>query len=139
MNGITAVAHASQKVEEVSMQIIPAPGVSIGQALKGANPQDMVEMLVRQKENDAYLTAFRRKPIKPSIGFVDGVLYFRCPVPKGAPSIAFNIDKGVVMGGVRTIAVFDTNTGREWSRSFFAPPLDLSNGGVLTVTQQEKL
>lgn len=133
-----ATANTRTKVEEVTALIVPAQGVSIEQALRDAQPEcEKVE--VRKKVNKALLTLFKRKPSRPAIEFVDGVLFFRCAVPKDAPTIALNIEEGVVFGAVRCLAVWDTVTDKEWARSYFNDkPLDLSMGGVMTITQRKE-
>lgn len=131
-----AISQPAVKVEEVTARIIPAPGVRIMDAINDAKLDGINELEIRQKENDALLSIFKRKPSQPALEFVDGVLYFRCAVPSGAPSIAVDIDAGIVTGKVRNIVVFDLTQKREWSRSRFADGLDLSAGGLLTITQE---
>ncbi len=138
MSGITAVAPSAIHVEEVTAHIIPARGVSVADALRDAKIDGVQDVTIRQKERDALVSIFKRKPLRPVIEFVDNVLWFRVRVPKGADTLAFNLDKGVVIGLIATIAVWDIDNGCEWARSFFAPPADLSMGGVLTFNREKQ-
>ncbi len=120
------------RIEEVTTRIVPAPGVKLTDAIKACNPQGIEDLEIVGKE--ALLTLFKKTNHEPSISIVDGILYIKCPVPKDAPMLAFNIEAGVVMGNIRTLVVYDQTMKREWARSVFNDkPLNLEGGGVLRI------
>ncbi len=131
MQAIRFHSPVQRKIEEVTTRIIPAPGVKLTEAIKSCNPQGIEDLEI--EGNAALLTLFKRQNHEPSLSYVDGVLYIKCPVPKDAPMIAFNIEAGVVFGDIRTLVVFDLTTKREWARSKFGKPLNMEGGGVLRI------